>query len=395
LLGIANSVLIPTLAPQATTELSTTDLAKLSSAPAWTGLAWLHITTPDGLKMLNLLENDNKIISNFSTLAQDNVLYNLPASTSTEQANVVLINTGDTLQTVTATLYADTGQILGKTNAILADVAARGIVIISMRQLESLVGTTAWNDHVAKLRVTAATNIKLMTTLLSGDATVTNLTPTHDNAVFNLPGATNLDQAFVYISNMTDTAMSVQATLYHQDGYGLGSQNTMIINQLAPQATQLLSVTDVENLFKVPTWQKRARLMITAPTAGIKVMVLIHNNSGISNLSAMTSEQVPYLPDVLDADKAYIRIANTRDIPVTVTGIVYAETGQILGSGVIASSLAAQTITVISVPVLQEMLKIPGWQGKARLVLNPSGLEVMNTLRSNAGQLLDMSDIAQ
>ncbi|MEZ5671875.1 MAG: hypothetical protein R3E08_05640 [Thiotrichaceae bacterium] len=396
LLGIANSVLIPTLAPQATVELTTTDLAKLCKAPTWTGLAWLHITTPNGLKMLNLLENDNKMISNFSTIANDNVLYNLPASTSSAQANVVLINTSDNIQSVTATLYSDTGQILGKANTTLADVAARGIFIISIKQLELLVGTTPWIDHVAKLRLTTASNtIKMMSTLLSSDATVTNLTPTHDNAVFNLPGATNLDQAFVYISNTTDSAMSVRATLYHQDGYLLGNPNTIIINNLAPQATQTLSVSDVEKLFNVPTWEKRARLMITAPTTGIKVMALIHNDSSVSNLSTVTSNQMYYLPDATHADKAYIRIANVSNVPVTVTGIIYAENGQILGSGTLVSSLAAQTITVLSMPILSDLLKVSGWTGKARLVLNPSGLQVMSTLRSSTGQLLDMSDVQE
>jgi len=393
MLGIANSVIIPTLAPQATVELSTIDLAKSCSAPAWTGLAWLHFTTPTGLKLLNLLENDNTLISNFTSPANDNTLYNLPASTNAEQANIVLINTSDKIQPVTATLYADSGQILGKANTILADVAARGIFTLSIKQLELLVYTVPWTNHVAKLQITSPlTEIKAMATLLSNDATVMNLTPTHDNAAFNVPGATNLDQAFVYVSNTTNSSVQVQATLYHQDGYLLGNSNTILANTLAPQATQLFSVSELEKIFNVPTWQKRARLMITSPTTGIKVMTLIRNSSGVSNISAVTTHQAFYLPNATDVDKAYVRMINLTDLPVTVTGVAYAENGQILGSGIL-TQLAAQTTTVLSMPLLESYLKITSWNGKMRLVINPAELQIMGTIRSNTGQLVDMSDV--
>jgi len=277
---------------------------------------------------------------------------------------------------------------------LLADVAARGIFILSAKQLELLVGTIPWTDHVAKLQITSPlTGIKAMATLLSNDATVLNLTPTHNNAAFNVPGATNLDQAFVYVSNDTNSPVQVKATLYHQDGYLLGNPDTILVNNLAPQATQLFSVNELEKIFNVPTWQKRARLMITAPLTGIKVMSLIRNNSGISNISAVTTDQAFYLPNSANIDKAYVRITNPTNAAVLVTGVAYAENGQSLGSGTLAQ-LAAQTTTVISMSLLESALKITGWSGKIRLGINPAGLQIMGTLRSSTGQLVDMSDVA-
>lgn len=392
LLGVANSTLIQNLAPQATTELTIKDLAKLCSAPAWTGLAWLHITTPSGLNLLNLFENDNKTISNLTTVSTDNVLYNLPPSTNIEQVNILLINTSDKIQSVPATLYGANGQVLGKANTVLADVAARGIFSLSIKQLELLVGTQPWTDQVAKLQISTP-EIKTMAILLSQDTEIVNLTPTHDNAAFNIPGTTNSDQALIYITNTSNSATTVTATLYHQEGYVLGDPNRLIINSLAPQATQVFSVSDLEKLFNVTTWQKRARLQINNPVTGIKVMTLIRNNSKISNLSSI-SNQVYYLTNTSHADKAYIRITNTTDSPVTVNGTVYGEDGQILGSGTLTPSLAGQTTTVLSMPLLENILKINGWTGEARLVVNPTNLQVMGTLRANTGQLLDMSDIS-
>lgn len=391
-LGIANSTLIQSLAPQATVELTVKDLAKLSSAPAWTGLAWLHITTPSGLNLLNLLENDNKMVSNLTSISTDNVLYNLPPSTDAEQTSILLINTRDKIQPVTATLYGINGQILGKANTVLADVAARGIFNLSIKQLEILVGTSPWTGQVAKLQITTP-DIKTMAIVLSQEASIINLTPTHDNAAFNIPGATNSDQATIYITNTTNSMSSVTATLYHQDGYLLGTPNTLIINSLAPQATQTFSISELEKLFNVPTWEKRARLQINTPSSGIKIMTVIHNSFGISNLSSV-SNQVYYLPNASHADKAYIRITNTTDLPTTFTGVMYGENGQILGSGVLLSQLEAQTTTVISMLLLENLLKTNSWTGKTRLVLNPSSLQVMGTIRSNTGQLLNMSDIS-
>jgi hypothetical protein len=73
---------------------------------------------------------------------------------------------------------------------------------------------------------------------------------------------------------------------------------------------------------------------------------------------------------------------------------MYGENGQILGSGVLLSQLEAQTTTVISMLLLENLLKTNSWTGKTRLVLNPSSLQVMGTIRSNTGQLLNMSDIS-
>jgi len=123
------------------------------------------------------------------------------------------------------------------------------------------------------------------------------------------------------------------------------------------------------------------------------VMSLIRNNSGISNISAVTTDQAFYLPNAANIDKAYVRITNPTNAAVLVTGVAYAENGQLLGSGTLAQ-LAAQTTTVISMSLLESALKITGWSGKIRLAINPAGLQIMGTLRSSTGQLVDMSDVA-
>jgi len=154
----------------------------------------------------------------------------------------------------------------------------------------------------------------------------------------------------------------------------------------------MFSVNELEKIFNVPTWQKRARLMITSPTTGIKVMTLIRNSSGVSNISAVTTRQAFYLPNSTDIDKAYVRMTNLTNVPVTVTGVAYAENGQVLGSGML-TQLAAQTTTAMSMPLLETALKITGWNGKMRLMISPAELQIMGTVRSSTGQLVDMSDV--
>ncbi len=75
-----------------------------------------------------------------------------------------------------------------------------------------------------------------------------------------------------------------------------------------------------------------------------------------------------------------------------VAGVAYAENGQVLGSGML-TQLAAQTTTAMSMPLLETALKITGWNGKMRLMISPAELQIMGTVRSSTGQLVDMSDV--
>lgn len=104
--------------------------------------------------------------------------------------------------------------------------------------------------------------------------------------LLNIPGGgldATLDQGFVRISNPSNNAGKVFATMWDMEGNVIGEANTVLIDSLAPLATKVLSNVDLQN--KVGKWEKRARMEIFSETTDLGVMGLIRSGDNLQNMS--------------------------------------------------------------------------------------------------------------
>lgn len=281
LLGKYNTVLVAELAPHATQTFSMAELAQQVGTTDWEGLAWLHITTPDGIRISNTLKNENKLVENMSLVAE-NTAYNLPSSAQTdEQAFIVVVNLTNEKLDVYGSLYHKNGELLGKTNAALMyNIPARGIRILSMKTLEYMTGSRGW-DGRARVQITAPIiGIKVFNLLLHRDGTLTNMSALADTALSNLSYST---ENFVRITNPTDTIVEVKGTLSNEKEEVFG-QPEAILTTLVPQQTVVLSAVELASKLGASTWEGQAKLVTTAPTA-IKLMGTARMEGILTNIS--------------------------------------------------------------------------------------------------------------
>jgi len=315
ILGTAETVLFPELAANATGVFNRASLAEQMETTSWgQDIAWLDLTSPeDGLRVMNMYRNETRTLANMSLVAE-NALYNLPGSGETDEGFALIINTSDEPVSVTGTLYnAENGEVLGTPDAVLFDnLNAKAIGLLSAPLLEQKVGTTPWQR--AWLQITAPTdNLKLMNLNLN-NGTILNMSHVVENALFNLPGTlVTKDSVKVRFTNTTDEAMQVKGILYHREGQILGNADAVIIEELAPHATSELSMFDFEERFGSDPWTSRARLVITQPTNGLKLMGLIRSSETgtVANASAVGKNRIFNVPPPGNFDKGWIRLINT------------------------------------------------------------------------------------
>lgn len=289
LLGRYNTILVAELAPHTTKTFSMAELAKQVGAADWEGLAWLHITTPDGIRVVNTLKNENKVVENMNLVAE-NTAYNLPSSAQTdEQAFVVVVNLTNDKVDVYGSLYHKNGELLGNANSALTyNIPARGIRIVSMKTLEYMAGASGW-DGRARLQITAPIiGIKVFNLLLHRDGTLTNMSAVADNNLSDLSYGTD---NFVRITNPTDTMTEVKGTLLNDKDEVLGQQE-VVLATLMPQQTMVLSTEALANKLGAPAWQKTAKLVITAPTT-VKLM----GTARVAGILTNIAERIPLAID--------------------------------------------------------------------------------------------------
>ncbi|MCK5521943.1 MAG: leucine-rich repeat domain-containing protein [Thiomargarita sp.] len=399
ILGTAETVLFPELAANATGVFNRASLAEQVGSTSWgQEIAWLYLTAPeDGLRVMNMVRNETKTLANMSLVAET-ALYNLPGSGETDEGFALIINTSNEPVSVTGTLYAQSGQVLGTPNAILFDsLKAKAMGILSAPFLEERAGTTPWQR--AWLQITAPTaNLKLMNLNLN-NGTVLNMSHVVEDALYNLPGTlVTQDSVKVRFTNTTDEAMQVKGILYHRDGQILGNADAVIIEELAPHATSELSMLDFEERFGSAPWTSRARLVITQPTNGLKLMGLIesHETGTVANASAVGENRLFNVPSPDNFDKGWIRVINTTAANLSeVKGTLYHRDGYIMGTAnsVLVENLAADSSVAISQSMLAEAVGTEPWTARATLEITApaTGVKLMLMIRSPSGTLTNLS----
>ncbi|MFA4916576.1 MAG: hypothetical protein WC560_07890 [Syntrophales bacterium] len=184
-------------------------------------------------------------------------------------ANFFLINTART-----AAYCVNTAAVAAGATLALAPVfTLNGVTAQTARsfavQVSVLVDGTNWTAHTAR-------TVPTFYTINRNGAS---------RYLYNIPGSSNSDQAYVRITNTADQAGKVYGTMYNQDGTLIGTASTEIITSLGANATQVFTAADLETLFGA-TWTGRARMDIDAELPSIEAMGLIRSVDGsIQNMS--------------------------------------------------------------------------------------------------------------
>ena len=290
-LGEENARIIPEITTRKVTVFSSKMLEQAFGTKPWEGRAWFKLTSFNpGLEMMAILTHRaSGSIINMSRMAEG-ALYNLPASNNADSAFIRMINKTDKPLEVRGTLYTVQGKLLGEKDTVIAqEIPAFTSLSLSMLNLESIFNVEPWEGRARLMLTAPEEGLKLAGAIRSGFSdTITNASYAADTAVYNIPSVTNpgKDQAFVRLINTTDHPITVTGVLFHMDGHVLGTAGATIAEDIPPQRTVGLSMKELEKVFNTTTWNKRARLYITSPPEGVKLMGMVRSKSNtLTNVS--------------------------------------------------------------------------------------------------------------
>jgi hypothetical protein len=298
-LGTANSVLISTLAANSVQTLASTELAAAFGISTWTGKAWMSLTSDfTGLKIMNTLRDlsTNTLVNvscdTGSTGTSANI-YNIPPDgmmSTTGSARIY--NTSGIPSTVTGTLYAESGGVLGTPNVTLGSIPAHGVLTLSQSTIASLVSASTWTGRAWMQVSSNVTGLKVLSftrQAMNMDMNCVN----SSNVAFNIPDASNgQDQPNIRIYNTSSSTGNVYGTVYHQDGYVLGTPNSLLVSNMPAKSVATFSASSLASAIGSFGWTARAWMQISSPTlSGLKVMDLLQDQaSGTwSNMSCATN----------------------------------------------------------------------------------------------------------
>lgn len=385
------------------------------------GYSGAMVTSPDGItwtsrssgtaKSLNsaafgnntfVAAGESDVIIQSDSLPAPPFLGNIPAPAVSDSGAVRITNTSGSSVDVKGTLYSQSGAVLGNANAtLMGSLAANETRRLTPSDLANAVGVSTW-DGGARLEITSpGSGIVLMGTYRAYSGTMTNMSKGAAINVYNITGSGNADKTYIRITNTSGTSSAqVKGTLYHKSGAVLGAADSILVNSLAPKETKVLSASDIEGLVGTSPWTNRGRLEITSPTSGLVVMGVIRTASGtLENMSpAITDNKAYHIPGSATSDMGYVRITNTTDSSVQVTGTLYKLDGTVAGiaDSILVGSLASKETAILSAASLEGLVGSPPSSSSFRLeVTSPaSGLVIMGWVMNATGDLVNMSETA-
>lgn len=320
--------------------------------------------------------------------------YNVPNSVGGDQIAIHLINTGQSSATIQGTLYHQDGYALGDANTLITNsLAPNERLILTAKDIERVYNISPWTKRARLELLSSSANVDLLALVQTSNGTTTNLTCTNSRYAHNIPNELNNDQAFIRISNTTNDTIEVRGTLYHQEGYVLGEQDSIIIESLAPKSTHVLTAEKIRALVGADIWTKRARLEITSDTSQVEIMGLIRTSNVLTNMSCSSSSAVPNIPNENNSDSVFVRVTNTSDSSVELNAELISQDGAVLRAAQYIETLAEQETKVYSVEGLYEAFDIDDWARRARfnIVGDTSRLSILNLIRSPNDVLTNMS----
>jgi len=285
-------------------------LATLTKITTWTGRASLQITLPDGtapsaIRVLSFIRQQgvpSAPLSNMSAVvANDNVLYNIPADGAADSVTIRITNVSDTeTERVTGTLIDQDGKLIFQDKVLLVEtLKPHQMVNLTAANLVREGGATWSGRAVLYLKSGLPGTLRVQAFLRSAGIppgppmNLSNVSA--DNVVYNIPPLppASADVMSIRVTNVSNQPVKLQGILYHMNGKQLWSGD-LITQEIPSGGTWRVDNAALAKLTG-KTWTGRATLQITLPDgtapSAIRVMSLIRQQSipsaPLSNMSAV------------------------------------------------------------------------------------------------------------
>ena len=185
--------------------------------------------------------------------------------TNSNSSNISLthiVNTSDTGQQFTGTLFGSDGGRLGQASQPLHSgiIASKGRLILSSEMIEQAFSIGPWKGP-AMLEVQGAGNFDLMTKLSSPSGLISNTNCARRDQVHNIGGADSPDMSFVRLINVGNQSISsIRGSLFDGEGLAIGAADITLLDGLGAKQQFWLNRNDLTDLFG--GWNGEAMLSV-------------------------------------------------------------------------------------------------------------------------------------
>ena len=279
-IGDANVTLVEDLGAKQQVWVNRDEFAVIVGE-TWDGEAMLEVDSVAGLQLLNLNFVNNETFFNFSCFESSTSgrIFLQTTSTSVNVSLTHIVNTSDTEQQFSGTIFSRDGVQLGQASQVLHDgmIAAKGRVIVSSTELENRLGASAWSGP-AVVEITGSDTFELMTKLTSPSGLVSNTNCIRVDQVHNIEGTDSSEMTYVRLINIGDSAIDeVTGSLYDASGEPIGQPNQVLTSNLASKSAVWVNRNELSELFGEP-WNGEAMLEV-ASDPNLKLLNLNFVNS--------------------------------------------------------------------------------------------------------------------
>lgn len=200
--------------------------------------------------------------------------YHMTASTSANFSEVHIINSSNSAQSFTGTLFHKSGSQLGDSGVPLHDgvIASQGRLILSSTDLETRFDATPWTGP-AILDVRSSNQFDLVTKL-SRNGRVTNTNCVRTGNVHNVEGNDSPDVPYIrFINNGASPLSNIRGTLYDTNGDPIGEPNVQLFDELGSREAIFLSRDPISAIVG-DTWTGVASLVLSDTYENLQLMNL-------------------------------------------------------------------------------------------------------------------------
>ena len=321
-------------------------------------------------------------------------------SSSSNISLVHIVNTSDTTQNFTGSLYDGSGERLGSPDQVLGtSVATNGRLVLTSEDLEQVFGIDAWAGP-AMLEITGSQDFIVMAKLESPSGLVSNTNCVREDRVLNIEGFDSDNMTYVRLINTGESVIrSVTGTLFDVDGQVIGSGDIELTAALAPKGQIWVNRNGLASLAG-EEWQGEAMLEV-ADSANLKLLNLnFVNSETFFNFSCFeNSESGTVYLQTNSASKnlSLTHIVNTSSSEQEFTGTLYDSRGEAQGSGALhKGTIPAKGRLILSSTMIEEALSVEPWNGPAMLEVQGTGTyELMTKLQSPSGLVSNTNCVRQ
>ena len=286
LLGVADTVIFPALAPKATEILTAEKLESLFNVGPWGRRSRLEITSNTAEVELMGLIRTGGTLTNMSC-ASSSTTPNIPSTENSDLAFLRVTNTSAEPAGVLVDLTHQDGHSLSGTQAtLIGNLNPRETRVFSVGALEQQLNVGPWSKRARMQVVGDTSQLSMLNLIRSPSDILTNMSCFNNSSAYYIPSSKSADKAFVRITNTSGKISQLGGNLYDQNGDLIGIQNFLIEDEFLPNQTIVVNAASLELLTGGDTWDGLARLEITVPSSGVQVLNLLRNdNNTLTNLS--------------------------------------------------------------------------------------------------------------